>query len=86
MEANRNDDYKWFIDNQKELFRQFPNKFLIISGCQSLGAFDTFDDAMEEALKLRKAGEFLIQQCVGDISPVHYYNTEISRKIGMENH
>lgn len=75
--CNRDDDYKWFKENQKELFKIYPNKFLIVSGCQILGAFGTFDDAMEEALKKMKAGEFLIQQCIEDTSPIQYFNRAV---------
>ena len=74
---SRDDDYKWFKENQEELFKIYPNKFLIISGGKSLGAFDTFDEAMEEALKKMKAGEFLIQQCTEDTSPIQYFNRAV---------
>ena len=74
---NRDDDYKWFMENQKELFKIYPNKFLIISGKQALGSFETFDAAMEEALKKMKAGEFLIQQCTEDTSPIQYFNRAV---------
>ncbi len=74
---NRDDDYKWFKDNQNELYKEYPNKFLIVSECQTLGAFDTFDEAMEEALKKMKAGEFLIQQCIEDTSPIQYFNRAV---------
>lgn len=74
---SRDNDYKWFKDNQKELYKIYPDKFLVISGCKPLGAFDTFDAAMEEALKQMKAGEFLIQQCVEDTAPIQYYNRAV---------
>ena len=73
----RNIDYKWFLDNQEELFKKYPDKFLIISECNVLGAFDTFEKAMEEALKHKKAGEFLIQKCMQDSSPIQYYNRAV---------
>ena len=28
---SRDNDYKWFKDNQKELYKIYPDKFLIIS-------------------------------------------------------
>lgn len=78
MDKEKRDiDYKWFLDNQAELFKKYPDKFLIISECNILGAFDTFENAMEEALKQKKAGEFLIQQCVKDSSPIQYYNRAV---------
>lgn len=77
MQSARDFDYKWFKNNQKKLFSQFPDKFLIISECKVLGAYDTFEDAMIEALKKKKAGEFLIQQCVEDSSPIQYYNRAV---------
>lgn len=70
-------DYKWFSDNQKELFVNYPNQYLIVSGGKILGAFDTFDKALSEALKEKKAGEFLIQQCVKNPEPIQYYNRAV---------
>ena len=77
IQSARDFDYKWFRDNQKKLFSQFPDKFLIISDCKVLGAYDTFEEAMVEALKKRKAGEFLIQQCVEVSSPIQYHNRAV---------
>lgn len=78
VREKENLDYRWFLDNQAELFKQYPDKFLIISECNILGAFDTFENAMEEALKQKKAGEFLIQYCSKDFSCIRYYNRAVS--------
>ena len=75
---DQNDDYKWFTSNQKELFKKYPNKFLIISKKEIVGSFDSFDEAMEKALEAKKAGEFIIQQCVKNFEPIQYYNRAVS--------
>lgn len=74
---SRNDDYQWFKDHQKELFKVYPNKFLIISGKDSAGAYDTFDEAMAHALGKFRPGTFLIQQCIEDLNPIQYYNRAV---------
>ncbi len=52
-------------------------KFAVISNEALLGVFDTFDEALEHALNEKKAGEFLIQQCLKDFEPVQYYNKAV---------
>ena len=52
-------------------------KFAVISNEALLGVFDTFDEALEHALNEKKAGEFLIQQCLKDFKPVQYYNKAV---------
>lgn len=71
---DQNLDYQWFENNKNSLFAQFPNKQLVISEEQVLGAFDTFEDALEFALSKMKAGEFNIQECTDSDTNAYYYN------------
>ena len=76
-QEQRNLDFKWFLDNQEVLFKKYPNKYLVIAECNVLGAYNTFEKAMEEALSKKKAGEFLIQECVQNSVPIQYYNRAV---------
>lgn len=67
-------DYQWFKKNKNSLFAKYPQKQLVISGEQVLGAFDTFEDALEFALSKMKAGEFIIQECTDTDINAYYYN------------
>ena len=70
-------DYEWFEKNRESLYQKYPDKFAVISNEAILGVFDTFDEALEHALDEKKAGEFLIQQCLKDFEPVQYYNKAV---------
>lgn len=74
---NQDNDYKWFLENQDQLFSQYPNQFIIISEATVLAACDSFEDAMKKALDIKKAGEFIIQQCIKSNGPIQYYNRAV---------
>ena len=66
MDTGSQRDYDWFIANLSTLMKDYREKYLIISNEAMRGAFDTFDDALSEALTIAKPGEFLIQRCVSE--------------------
>lgn len=71
---NQDSDYKWFIENQKKLHMEFPDEFLAISDKQILCNYSTFDEALQETLKKKEAGDFIIQQALETSDPIQYYN------------
>ena len=76
--VNQDNDFKWFQENQKKLYEKFPDKFLVIANEEVKGHYDTFSDAIENALKSMKAGEFIIQQCAKENVVSHYYNMAVT--------
>lgn len=57
-------EFKYFKDNHDELFRNYPNKYLVIQGDVVLLAADNFDMALNEAISNGlEAGTFMIQLC-----------------------
>ncbi len=59
-----NKEFKYFLANRIGLFKQYPDKFLLIQGESVKGSFDTFDKAIDWATSNNFVlGEFLIQQC-----------------------
>jgi hypothetical protein len=75
--ANQDSDFKWFQENMKSLYLDYPEKFLIISNYEIKGAEDNFNNALQQALKSMKAGEFIIQQCTKEDLVCHYSNTAV---------
>jgi hypothetical protein len=57
-------NYEWFKTNLSSLLEKHRGQYLIILGESLCGAFDTFEEALTEALKLAQPGDFLIQPCV----------------------
>ncbi len=56
-------EFKYYLDNQGKLVKQYNGKFIIIKGQTVIGAYDTEMDAYNETLKEHELGTFLIQHC-----------------------
>lgn len=56
-------EFQYFIDNQKELVKKYPGKFIVIKEHDVLGAYNTQLEAYREGQKLTPIGTFLIQEC-----------------------
>lgn len=76
--ANQDTDFKWFQTNLKSLYQEYPEKYIIVSDQTVRGCADTFDNALELALKTMKAGDFIIQQCTNNENVCHYYNMAVA--------
>ena len=59
-------NYEWFKNNLPKLMEKHRGKYLIIINEALSGCFETFDEALAEALKTAKPGEFLIQRCISE--------------------
>ena len=60
-------EFQYFIDNQRLLFQQYPNKYLVISGTNVVAAADDQWSALAEAMKAcLLPGEYIIQLCGPD--------------------
>ena len=57
-------DYDYFINNLATLYKVYGHRFLVIKSEQVIGAYYSFDDALNETVKTEKPGTFLIQECV----------------------
>jgi fibrillarin-like rRNA methylase len=56
-------DFEYFIQNMESFYKQYGHKFLSIKDRNILGAYDSFDMALEETLKREPIGTFIIQEC-----------------------
>ncbi len=57
-------EFKYYIDNQKELVEKYLNKFVVIIGDQVIGAYDSLQEAISVTEKDHKPGSFFIQECL----------------------
>jgi hypothetical protein len=56
-------EFKYFKDNYKALFTEYPNKYLVIKDQTVQHHSNTFEEALTYALTNYEIGTFLIQQC-----------------------
>lgn len=77
-DKERQMDFDYFIQNYKELYKQYGHKFLAIKDKKVLGAFDSVPDAISQLSKEYEIGSYIIQECTDDDSA---YRTTIMRLI-----
>jgi fibrillarin-like rRNA methylase len=63
LSVQQEQDFDYFIQNIKAFYKQYGHKFLAIKDRNILGAYDSFNAALEETLKQEQAGTFIIQEC-----------------------
>ncbi len=72
-------EFKYYIDNQKELVNKYNNKFIVIKNESVIGVFDTEQDAYVQTSKTHEIGTFLIQLCVdGKDSYTQTFHSRVS--------
>ncbi len=54
-------EFNYFLKNKEALFREYPNKFLVIKDEQVIGAYDDQVSAFTQTTQSHKPGTFLIQ-------------------------
>lgn len=58
------DEFDYYLKNQKSLVKKYEGKYLIIHGQQVVGVFGSELEAYKEALDKYKPGTYLIQPCL----------------------
>lgn len=56
-------EFKFFQENQSSLFKLYPNKYIVINEGKVHCSADTFESALELAVKKLAVGTFIIQLC-----------------------
>jgi hypothetical protein len=57
-------DYGYFLQNMEDLYKTYGHKFLAIKDQHVLSAYDSFNEALQNTLKVEQLGTFLIQECL----------------------
>jgi hypothetical protein len=70
--------FKWYIDNQNELVKQFSGKFLVIRDNAVAGAYDSDAEALLDAEKKYGLGTFIIQECTpGEDAYTQHFSSRV---------
>ena len=56
-------EFKYYLDHQNELLKDYNNKIIVIVGNKVVGYYDSVESAYFESGKQYKPGTFLIQKC-----------------------
>ncbi len=56
-------NYKFYLDNKKEIDKKYKNKHIIIKDEKVIGAYETLEAAINDAKNI-EAGTYIIQFCI----------------------
>lgn len=71
-------EFKYYLDNQKELVKKYLNKFIVIKDQNIVADFDTKQEAYDYATEKFDLGTFLIQQCLpGDLGYTQTFHSQV---------
>ena len=59
-------DYKWFLENYRQLFEEYGISYLAIKDQKILGSYASYADALHETAKAEPVGSFIVQYCNGN--------------------
>ncbi len=71
-------EFQYYLDNQEELVKKYNHRFLVIKGCQVIGDYDSYEQALFETSKKYELGTFLIQECTeGDDAYTQTFHSRV---------
>ena len=56
-------EFKFYLDHQAELVKQYEGKFVVIKGSAVIGSYDSEIEALKEISRHNEMGTFLVQKC-----------------------
>ncbi len=57
------ENYEYFEDNFEELYKKYPEKYLVIKDKNVERSFDSFDQAADFGIRTYGVGSFSVQHC-----------------------
>ena len=71
-------EFKFYLDNQRELLKEFLNKYIIIKEQKVVASFLTKQEAYDYATDKFELGTFLIQHCLqGDLGHTQTFHSQV---------
>jgi hypothetical protein len=71
-------DFDYFLENMENFYTIYGHKFITIKNLNILGAYNTFNEALETTLKTEEMGAFIIQECFDDKEKmVHHFHGNV---------
>ena len=78
--ATQSEDFKWFTENLGNLYKQYPDKYIIIQDKKVLASADTLELGVDKILDMGlEFGTFIMQLCGKDEScyTAKYFSRDI---------
>jgi len=72
-------EFKYYLEHQDELVKQYNGKFIVIKDLKVIGVYDSELEAIQKTSKKHELGTFLVQKCEpGNESYTQTYHSRVS--------
>jgi hypothetical protein len=72
-------EFKYYLEHQKELIKKYNGKYVVIKNLEVVGAYDFELEAVQKTAEKHELGTFLVQKCEpGNESYTQTYNSRVS--------
>lgn len=71
MVATMQENYEYVISNKEKLFKDYANKYLLISDKKVYSSFDSYDHAANEGIRLFGIGEIFLVYYMAKTEPIN---------------
>jgi len=79
MPAKLEKEFRFYLEHQDEFIKKYNGKFVVITGDNLIGVYDSELEAVEETSKKYELGTFLVQKCEpGEESYTQVYHSRIA--------
>ena len=63
MAEKLENEFKYYLEHQDELVKQYNGKFIVIKDLKVIGVYDSELEAIQKTSKKHELGTFLVQKC-----------------------
>ena len=63
MSESLEKEFKYYLEHQKDLVKQYNGKFIVIKDLEVIGAYNSELEAVQKTAEKYKLGTFLVQKC-----------------------
>ncbi len=72
-------EFKYYVDNQDKLVKNYNGKYIVIKDSQLIGSYDTEWEAIEKTSEEYELGTFLVKKCEsGEESYTQSFNSRVA--------
>ena len=72
------EEFEYYLEHQDELLQKYNNRYIVIVGSKVVGDYASNEEALIEAKKTYKLGDFLIQKCTdGDSAYTYTFHSRV---------
>jgi hypothetical protein len=77
--TNLEEDFRFYLNHQDELVKEYAGKYIVIKDRKVLGAYASETEAIQETTREHALGTFIVQKCeAGDEAYTQIFHSRVA--------